>query len=69
MAASSRRHKTNGIVVRVIEYCQMVLHSPLQQSHAWHEAVLNEVFPGALASPRTPRNKRGVKRKMSDFPL
>lgn len=35
----------------------------------FHEAVLDEILQERVAARRHPRNHRGVKRKMSGFPL
>lgn len=36
---------------------------------AFHEAVLDEILQERVAPRRNRRNHRGVKRKMSNFPL
>lgn len=36
---------------------------------AFHDAVLNEILQERVVSSRHRRNPRGVKRKMSNFPL
>jgi hypothetical protein len=46
----------------------MVLFPP-QQRRAYHKAVLNEILEERVVSSRNRRNFRGVKRKMSNFPL
>jgi hypothetical protein len=35
----------------------------------FHEAVLDEILDERVVSSRGRRNKRGVKRKMSNFPI
>jgi hypothetical protein len=35
----------------------------------WHDAVLDEILQERLSPRGNRRNKRGVKRKMSSFPL
>lgn len=35
----------------------------------WHDAVLDEILQERLRARGNRRNKRGVKRKMSNFPL
>jgi hypothetical protein len=42
---------------------------PSEERRAWHEAVLDEISQERLPPRRHRRNKRGVKRKMSNFPL
>ena len=42
---------------------------PPQQRRAFHKAVLNELLEERVVSSRNRRNFRGVKRKMSNFPL
>ena len=42
---------------------------PPHQLRAWHDAVLDEILQERLGARRNRRNKRGVKRKMSNFPL
>jgi hypothetical protein len=42
---------------------------PPRQRRAFHEAVLDEILQERVVSSRTRRNFRGVKRKMSNFPL
>ena len=38
-------------------------------SKVFHEAVLDEILQERVVSSRNRRNPRGVKRKMSNFPL
>ena len=38
-------------------------------SEAFHDAVLDEILQERVVSSRNRRNPRGVKRKMSNFPL
>jgi hypothetical protein len=42
---------------------------PPAQSRDFHKAVLDEILDERVVSSRNRRNFRGVKRKMSDFPL
>src|SRR5260370_12851687 len=42
---------------------------PPQQRKAFHSAVLEEILQERVVSSRNRRNPRGVKRKMSNFPL
>src|SRR5215469_17620131 len=42
---------------------------PPRQRRAFHNAVLDEILQDRLPSRRHRRNKRCVKRKMSNFPL
>ena len=42
---------------------------PPQGRKAFHNAVLDEILDESAASSRNRRNPRGVKRKMSNFPL
>jgi hypothetical protein len=42
---------------------------PPPQKRAFHKAVLNEILEERVVSSRNRRNFRGVKRKMSNFPL
>lgn len=42
---------------------------PPRKQRAFHEAVLNEILQERVVSSRNRRNPRGVKRKMSNFPL
>jgi hypothetical protein len=42
---------------------------PPRDRTKFHEAVLNEIRDELVASRRHRRNPRGVKRKMSNFPL
>ena len=42
---------------------------PPPQKRAFHKAVLDEILQERVASSRNRRNFRGVKRKMSNFPL
>ena len=42
---------------------------PPQQRKAFHSAVLDEILQERVVSSRNRRNLRGVKRKMSNFPL
>ena len=42
---------------------------PPQGRNKFHQAVLNEILDGFTASSRNRHNPRGVKRKMSNFPL
>ncbi|HYN79890.1 MAG TPA: hypothetical protein VES88_00195, partial [Gemmatimonadaceae bacterium] len=44
------------------------LFPPLERT-AFHERVLEEILQERVASRRGRRNPRGVKRKMSNFPL
>jgi hypothetical protein len=46
----------------------MALFPPLQK-RAFHKAVLDEILQKRVVSSRNHRNFRGVKRKMSNFPL
>jgi hypothetical protein len=46
----------------------MVLFPP-QQKKALHEAILNEILEERVISSRNRINPRGVKRKMSNYPL
>ena len=42
---------------------------PPRDSKAFHDAVLQEILQERVVSSRNRRNPRGVKRKMSNFPL
>ena len=42
---------------------------PPRQRRIFHEAVLDEILDELVSSSRGRRNPRGVKRKMSNFPL
>jgi hypothetical protein len=42
---------------------------PPRQKRAFHRAVLDEILEERVVSSRNRRNFRGVKRKMSNFPL
>ena len=42
---------------------------PPQGRKRFHNAVLEEILDESVASSRNRRNPRGVKRKMSNFPL
>ena len=42
---------------------------PPRRRKAFHEAVLDEILDERVAARRGRRNWRGVKRKMSSFPL
>ena len=42
---------------------------PPQHRRAFHNAVLDEILQERVVSSRNRRNPRGVKRKMSKFPL
>ena len=42
---------------------------PPQDRKKFHKAVLKEILDEPAASSRNRRNQRGVKRKMSSFPL
>jgi hypothetical protein len=42
---------------------------PPRKRKTFHNAVLNEILQERVASSRNRRNRRGVKRKMSNFPL
>src|SRR4030042_5488511 len=42
---------------------------PPEERAAFHEAVLEEILEERVVSSRNRRNPRGVKRKMSNFPL
>lgn len=42
---------------------------PPQRTKAFHQAVLDEILQERVVSSRNRRNPRGVKRKMSNFPL
>jgi len=42
---------------------------PPQELKAFHEAVLNEVLEERVVSSRSRCNPRGLKRKMSGYPL
>src|ERR1035437_3073445 len=42
---------------------------PPRQRRAFHKAVLDEILEERVVSSRNRRNPRGVKRKMSNFPL
>ena len=42
---------------------------PPQRQKAFHNAVLEEILQERVVSSRNRRNFRGVKRKMSNFPL
>jgi hypothetical protein len=46
----------------------MVLFPPVERK-AFHEAVLDEILEERVISSRGQRRPRGVKRKMSNFPL
>jgi hypothetical protein len=46
-----------------------LLHFPPPAKLALHEAVLNEILEERVASSRGRRVPRGVKRKMSSYPL
>ena len=43
--------------------------SPPAKRRAFHKAVLREILDERVVSSRNRRNFRGVKRKMSNFPL
>jgi hypothetical protein len=42
---------------------------PPRKKKAFHDAVLDEILEERAVSSRNRRNPRGVKRKMSNFPL
>jgi hypothetical protein len=42
---------------------------PPRRRKAFHEAVLTELLDERVVSSRNRRNPRGVKRKMSNFPI
>jgi hypothetical protein len=42
---------------------------PPQQKIAFHEAVLDEILEERVVSSRQRWNQRGIKRKMSNYPL
>ena len=42
---------------------------PPRDRKAFHDAVLTEILDEPVASSRNRRNPRGVKRKMSNYPL
>ena len=42
---------------------------PPRHRKSFHDAVLAEILDESVASSRNRRNPRGVKRKMSNFPL
>jgi hypothetical protein len=42
---------------------------PPQHRKAWHEAILEEILEERVSSSRHRINPRGVKRKMSGYPL
>ncbi len=42
---------------------------PPRRRKAFHEAVLDEILDERVVARRGRRNRRGVKRKMSSFPL
>jgi hypothetical protein len=42
---------------------------PPRQKKKFHNAVLDEILQDRVVSSRNRRNPRGVKRKMSNFPL
>jgi hypothetical protein len=42
---------------------------PPRQRRTFHNAVLDEILQERVVSSRNRRNPRGVKRKMSNFPL
>jgi hypothetical protein len=42
---------------------------PPRQRILFHSAVLDEILQERVVSSRNRRNQRGVKRKMSNFPL
>ena len=42
---------------------------PPQQTKAFHQAILNEILEERVVSSRNRINPRGVKRKMSNYPL
>jgi hypothetical protein len=46
-----------------------LLHFPPRARLALHEAVLNEILEERVVSSRGRRVPRGVKRKMSSYPL
>ena len=48
--------------------CPTALFPP-RQRRAFHKAVLDEILEERVVSSRNRRNSRGVKRKMSNFPL
>ncbi len=69
-----RRQKTNGTVVRVIEYMLDGIPDPEPSYRLitnWFDihSVLGEIASGRAVSSRGKRNPRGVKRKMSNFNL
>src|SRR6185503_19217512 len=49
--------------------CRCLLHFPPRARLALHEAVLNEILEERVVSSRGRRVPRGVKRKMSNYPL
>ena len=42
---------------------------PPRRKRAFHDTVLHEILDERVVSSRNRRNPRGVKRKMSNFPL
>ena len=49
--------------------CLAALLFPPRQRNAFHDAVLDEILEERVSSSRNRRNARGVKRKMSNYPL
>ena len=43
--------------------------SPPRRRKTFHEAVLDEILDERVAARRGRRNRRGVRRKMSSYPL
>ena len=55
--------------VSFVENFQFSLPFPPADRPAFHEAVLDEILQGRVEPRRHRRNRRCVKRKMSNFPL
>jgi hypothetical protein len=49
--------------------CRPTALLPPRQKRAFHNAVLDEILEDRVVSSRNRRNPRGIKRKMSSFPL
>ncbi len=49
--------------------CPATFLFPPRQKKAFHEATLQEILQERVSSSRSRINQRGVKRKMSNYPL
>jgi hypothetical protein len=57
------------VIASSLLYHELARLFPPQHRKAFHEAVLLEILEERVVSSRTRRNHRGLKRKMSGYPL